>query len=99
MKAIVQARNAHGGYSARTENNILLVFVVEGREPLKLGDDIEVDLPNLLSAQQVVRTSDNCVIRIRINEMNIHDLDLPGKHGASRTPSLERLRRTKPPNG
>jgi len=94
MKAIVQARDAHGCYSARTENDILLVFVVEGKDTLKLGDDIEVDLPNLLSSQQVVRSSDHCVIRIRINEMNIQDLDLPGKHGASRTPSAERLRRT-----
>jgi hypothetical protein len=34
-------------------------------------------------------------MRIRINEMNIHDLDLPAKHGASRTPSRERLGRAK----
>jgi hypothetical protein len=94
MKAIVHAHNAHGSFSARTENDILLVFVVEGKETLKLGDEFEVDLPNLLSARQVIRSRDNCVLRIRINEMNIHDLDLPGKHGASRTPSPERLRRT-----
>jgi hypothetical protein len=93
MKAIVQARNAHGSFSARTGNGILLVFVVEGKETLKLGDEFEVDLPNLLSAQQIVRSSDKRVIRIRINEMNIHDLDSPGKHAASRTPSPERLRR------
>ena len=93
MKATVQARNVHGSYSARTENDILLVFVVEGRETLKLGDDIQVDLPNLLSSQQVVRSRDNCVMRIRINEMGIQDLDMPGKHGASRTPSPDRLRR------
>lgn len=94
MKAIVQARDAHGCYSARTQNDILLVFVVEGKETLKVGDAIEVDLPNLLFSQQVVRSSDHCVMRIRINEMNIQDLDLPGKHGAPRTPSPERLRRT-----
>jgi hypothetical protein len=93
MKAIVQARNAHGNFSARTENGILLVFVVEGKETLKVGDELEVDLPNLLSAQQVIRSRDNRVLRIRINEMNIHDLDLPAKHGASRTPSRDRLRR------
>jgi hypothetical protein len=93
MKAIVQACNAHGSFSARTANGILLVFVVVGKETLKLGDELEVDLPNLLSAQQVVRSSDNRVMRIRINEMNIHDLELPGKPAASRTPSPERLRR------
>ena len=94
MKAIVQARNAHGSFSARTENGILLVFVVEGKETLKLGDELEVDLPNLLSAQQVVRSRDQRVMRIRINEMNIHDLDSPGKDAAARTPSRERLRRS-----
>lgn len=94
MKAIVQARDAHGCYSARTQNDILLVFTVEGKETLKPGDDIEVNLPNLLVSQQVVRSSDHCVIRIRINEMNIHDLDLPEGQSALRTPAPERLRRT-----
>jgi hypothetical protein len=94
VKATVQARNVHGSYSARTENGILLVFVVEGRETLKLGDDIEVDLPNLLSSQEVVRSRDKCVLRVRINEMGIHDLDEPGEREADRTPSADRLRRT-----
>ena len=94
MKAIVQARDAHGCYSARTQNDILLVFTVEGMETLKPGDEIEVNLPNLLFSQQVVRSSDHCVIRIRINEMNIQDLDdASGGSGALRTPGPERLRR------
>jgi hypothetical protein len=94
MKAIVQARNAHGSVSARTANGILLVFVVEGKETLKVGDELDVDLPNLLSAQQVVRSSDQQVMRIRINEMNIHDLEQsPGTNAASRTPSRDRLGR------
>jgi hypothetical protein len=94
MKATVKARNSHGSYSARTDNDILLVFVVEGKETLKVGDEFEVDLPNLLSAQHVVRSRDHRVMNIRINEMNIHDLDLPGKREALRTPSKERLRRS-----
>jgi hypothetical protein len=77
MKAIVKSRNAHGSYSAQTENQILLVFVVDGKEILKVGEEIEVDLPNLLSAQQIVRSSDGRIMRIRINAMNIHDLDVP----------------------
>jgi hypothetical protein len=94
MKAIIKSRNAHGSYSARTANEILLVFVVDGKEILKVGDEIEVDLPNLLAAQQIERSSDGLIMRIRINEMNIHDLDVPGKKRESlRTPSRERLRR------
>jgi len=94
VKATVQARNVHGSYSARTENNILLVFTVDGAESLKLGDTIEVDLPNLLSSQQVLRSRDCRTIHIRIKEHDIHDLDLRVKHGTSRIPSPERMRRT-----
>jgi hypothetical protein len=93
MKAIVKARNAHGSYSARTVNDILLVFVAPGKEILKVGDEFEVDLPNLLSAQRIVRSSDQLVMHIRINEMNIHDLDLLEGREGLRTPSQERLRR------
>jgi len=94
VKATVQARNAHGNYSARTENNILLVFTVDGAESFELGDSIEVDLPSLLSSQQVLRSSDRRAIGIRIGENDIHDLDLPANHEVSRTPSAERMRRT-----
>jgi len=65
VKATIQARHADGNNSARTENNILLVFAVDGAESFKLGDTIEVDLPNLLSSQQVLRSRDKRNIRIR----------------------------------
>ena len=94
VKATIQARNAHGNYSARTENNILLVFTVDDVESFELGESIEVDLPSLLSSQQVLRSSDRRGIRIRIMENDIHDLDLPAKHGVSRIPSADRMRRT-----
>jgi hypothetical protein len=94
VKATIQARSIHGKYSARTENDILLVFTIHSKESLKLGDSIEVDLLNLLSSQQIVRSSDSRVIDIQITENDIHDLDLAAKHGSSRTPSPERMRRT-----
>ena len=94
MKATVQARNAHGNYSARTENRILVVFTVEGSETLSLGEELEVELLSLLSSQQVKRLKDDRVLRVRVKDSDIHDLDLPAKHGSSRFPSPERMRRT-----
>jgi hypothetical protein len=94
VKATIQARNAHGNYSARTDNNILLVFTVDGAESFELGESIEVDLPSILSSQQVLRSRDRRGIRIRIMENDIHDLDLSAKHGVSRIPSADRMRRT-----
>jgi hypothetical protein len=94
MKATVQARSAEGSYFARTENDILLVFSLPGSETLTLGDVVEVDLPNLLASQQVVRIEDGRPLRIRLKDNDIHDLKLPVKHGVPRTPSLSRMRGT-----
>ena len=94
MKAIVQARNAHGMYSARTENEILVVFSVVGPDSLKLNDEIELDLVDLLSTQKVVRVGDQQSIAISVKANDIHDLRLPVKHGGSRFPSPERMRGT-----
>lgn len=92
MKAIVQARNAQGRYSAKTDNNILLVFRVGGGERLAIGEVIEVDLPNVLASQQIVRLNSDRTVRIVLGPNDIHDLDLPADHGASRMPSPERMR-------
>ena len=94
MKATVQAKNAHGNYSARTENRILVVFTVEGSETLSLGEVLEVELPSLLSSQQVKRLKDDRVLRICVKGNDIHDLDLPASHGSSRFPTPDRMRGT-----
>ena len=87
MKATVQARNAEGSYSMRTENDILLVFTVKGPESLAVGETVELDLPSVLASQQIVRMKDNRTIGIHLDPTDIHDLQVPAKHGTSRTPS------------
>lgn len=94
MKATVQAHNAAGSYSVRTENDILLVFTVKGPEFLAVGEAIELDLPRVLASQQIVRVKDNRTIDIHLNPTDIHDLQIPARHGTSRTPSSERMRGT-----
>ena len=94
VRATVQLINSAGTYSAKTENNILVVFSIVGSEKLPLGTELEVDLPSLLKTQTVFRVQDGLAIAITINENDIHDLNLPSAHGTSRTPSLDRMQRT-----
>lgn len=69
-----------------------MVFKVAGTETLKVGEVIEVDLPNVLASQQILRVKSNRTLRIRLDPSDIHDLDLPADHGTTRMPSPERMR-------
>ncbi|HEV2431506.1 MAG TPA: hypothetical protein VGT43_08340 [Burkholderiales bacterium] len=53
---------------------------------------IDVDLPNVLASQQIVRVKSNRTLGIQLGPSDIHDLDLPASHGPSRMPSPERMR-------
>lgn len=92
MRATITQFNInYGNYSAKTENNILLVFSISGEGKLKLNDTLEVDLPNILNRQVVTKLATGEVIRVKIKENDIHDLNLPTQHGVSRVPSKERM--------
>lgn len=92
MRAQVNKFNRSlGNYQARTENNIALSFSVLGGEHLKLSEVLEVDLPQIVATQQLVRVADGKVISIKMGENDLHDLNLPMAHGTSRSPSKERL--------
>lgn len=69
-----------------------MVFKVVGIETLAIGESIDVDLPNVLASQRIVRLKPNRTLRIQLDPADIHDLDLPAEHGASRMPSPERMR-------
>ena len=69
-----------------------MVFKVTGTETLEVGEVIEVDLPNVLASQQILRVRSNRTLRIRLGPSDIHDLDLPANHGTTRMPSPERMR-------
>ncbi|HEU4351301.1 MAG TPA: hypothetical protein VFR66_05460 [Burkholderiales bacterium] len=70
----------------------MIVFKLAGTDTLKVGEVIEVDLPNVLVSQQIVRVKSNRTLRIQIASTDIHDLDLPPDHSTSRMPSPERMR-------
>jgi hypothetical protein len=69
-----------------------LVFKVVGIETLAVGEVIEVDLPNVLASQQIARLNSDRTVRVVLGPNDIHDLDLPADHGASRMPSPKRMR-------
>jgi len=92
MRAVISAFNQSlNNYQATTENNIALSFGILGGEHLKLNEVLEGDLPNLVAIQQVTRVSDGKAIQIKMGAHDLHDLNLPMRHGTSRSPSSERL--------
>ena len=92
MQARVIAFNRSlNSYQAKTDNNISLSFGILGAEHLKLNDVLEVDLPNLVATQRVTRVSDGKTVQIKMGAHDLHDLNLPMRHGTSRSPSNERL--------
>jgi hypothetical protein len=92
MRAVINSFNLGiGNYQATTENDIALSFSIRDGQHLKLSEIIEVDLPNLVALQSVVRVSDGRTVAIRIGAHDLHDLRLPSSHGTNRSPSASRL--------
>lgn len=92
MKAVVSAFNRSlNNYQARTENEIAVSFAIEDGSTVKLNEVLEVDFPTLVETQTVRRASTGQLIRVRLREIDIHDLRLPSGHGTSRIPCRERI--------
>jgi hypothetical protein len=92
MRAIITSFNRGlGNYQARTDNDIALSFSIRDGQHLGLNEYIEVDLPNLVTLQSVVRVADGRIIAVKLGAHDIHDLTLRSGHGTSRFPSPERL--------
>ena len=92
MKAVVSAFNRSlNNYQARTENEIAVSFAIEDGSTVKLNEILEFDLLSLVETQTVRRASTGQLIRVRLRDIDIHDLRLPLGHGTSRFPSRERM--------
>ena len=92
MRAIITSFNRDlGNYQARTDNNIAVSFRIRDGEHIDLNEYIEIDLPNVVALQSVVRVSDGRAIAVRLGANDIHDLELPTGHATNRSPSAERL--------
>ena len=75
---------------AVTSNEIAIAFTPPLDGSISLSDQLEVDLNVLDTEQDVLNLTSGERLRLRISTLNVHDLRLPGGHGTSRFPSLER---------
>jgi hypothetical protein len=91
VRATVVQIRAQGGYQAETDNQIAMAFQVRDGDQLVLGDQLEVDLSNVVTRKTVVRVRDGKQLRIELREDDLHDMRLPVQHGGSRKPTAARL--------
>ena len=92
VRAVVTSFNhSINNYQARTDNEIGISFALDDETTLRLNEVLEVDLPTLLQTQSVRVARTGQVVRVRLWDIDIHDLRLPSGHGSSRTPSHERM--------
>ena len=92
MRATVQALRV-GGQSceARSDNDILFVFVVPVDAVVKLSNVVELD-PFALNRPQLVRNlTTGQSFKVVPKSNDVHDLHLQSSHGTDRLPSAERL--------
>jgi len=91
MTAVVVSLNASlPTCSARTQNDILVVFRPPQGVRIDVGDVLDFDLFALDRVQDVENTTKRERIAIEVRSHDIHDLRLPSAHGTSRFPSDER---------
>ncbi len=91
MKATVIALNAVlPTCSARTKNDILVVFRPPLGAQIDLDDILVFDLLALDQVQSVENLTKLQHIAVEVRSHDIHDLRLPSGHGTSRFPSDER---------
>jgi hypothetical protein len=92
MKAFVSSFNVSlDSWQVQCKNDIAVAFAIEDGTKLRLNEELEVDLPNLIKVQRMRRLTTGQDIKVRLRDCDIHDLRIPSGHGTSRTPSIERL--------
>ena len=93
MKASVVKLNLYlPTCEARTRNDIIISFCPPVDGSIKLSDELELDLERLDIEQNVLNLRTGQTIRLKVEKQNVHDLRLPGGHGTSRFPALDRRR-------
>jgi hypothetical protein len=91
MKMMIQKiSKEHSVVNAVAENGILAVFRVCDLTAVNIGDSLEIDLMRLDENQNVENLTSMKSLSICIQANDVHDLRLPGGHGTSRFPSIER---------
>jgi hypothetical protein len=93
MKATVVKLNLYlPSCEARTRNEIIIAFRPPVDGPIRLSDELEFDLERIDAEQDVINFRTGQTIRLKVERQNVHDVKLPGGHGTSRFPALDRRR-------
>jgi hypothetical protein len=91
MKMMIQKTNKeYSTANAVADNGILAVFRVSDLNAISVSDALEIDLMRLDENQNVENLTSGKSLTVRIQANDVHDLHLPGGHGTSRFPSVER---------
>lgn len=73
MKAVISSFNLPlNSWQAKTENDIAIAFAIEDGTRLRLNEEIEVDLPNLLALQHMKQISTGKQFRVRLRDCDLH---------------------------
>jgi hypothetical protein len=93
VKAVVHLTRVGGrSCSARTDNDLAIVFSVTDATVLTLGDELDVDLASVFHTQELRRIRDDRRVAIQMTRFDVHDLRVPsGGHGAPSDVTRERL--------
>ena len=76
--------------SARTPNDILVVFRLPAGVQADVGDVLELDLCYLDRVQEITNDTKARRFSAEVRSHDVHDLRLPAAHGVSRFPEAER---------
>ena len=78
--------------TARTENDLLVVFQVLDGSELRPSDLLDIPLPDVLVTGRIRHTADEKTIDVRLARADVHDLRAAvGGHGAPSNVSDERM--------
>jgi hypothetical protein len=76
----------------RTENGLLVVFALPEGKDLHLNDNLQLHRLRLDADVTITNLAKGESFVVHIAEHDVHDLNLPERHGTRRVPSEARLR-------
>jgi hypothetical protein len=92
MAHVVACNHTLRTVTARTENDLSVVFHVVDDSELELGDVLDIPLPQVLVVGLIHRTNGGAGIGVRLRRDDIHDLRVTGGgHGVPSDVSDERM--------
>jgi Lhr-like helicase len=88
---VIKTNRQHGNCEVVTDNRIALVFALPAEVALQPGDALELGELRLDAPILARKVESSEAFSFVVRRRNAHDLQLPMRHGGSRTPSDGRL--------